>query len=97
MLIIKIIIIQLFLLYFVPNQLLAEEKTHQNSQQNMGFSNNKFAQETATNQNNIKQEGSVLTQGELGAEIDISPLLTENQQHGQLYLSAFDPASNYIK
>jgi len=91
MLIIKIIIIQLFLLYFVPNQLLAEEKTHQNSQQNMGFSNNKFAQETATNQNNIKQEGSVLTQGELGAEIDISPLLTENQQHGQLYLSAFDP------
>jgi len=57
MLIIKNIIIQLFLLYFVQNQLLAEEKTHR----------------------------------EQNAEITTSPLLTENQQHGQLYLSAFDP------
>jgi len=55
----KTIIIYSIFLYFVPNQLLAEEKIIENAQP------------------------SVI--------INISPLLTKNEQHGQLHVSAIDP------
>ncbi len=38
-----------------------------------------------------EEEGLVNTEDELVEEINTSPLLTKNEKHGRLYLSAFDP------
>ncbi len=91
MLIKKLIIILLFFLYLAPNQLLAEEKIFQSTQQSVDVKKNQPGQDTTVKLNRIEQDAQVNTEDVVAAEINISPLLTKNDLHGQLYLSAFDP------
>ncbi|MCP4271719.1 MAG: hypothetical protein GY781_07100 [Gammaproteobacteria bacterium] len=87
----KFIIIYSLFLYLAPYQFLAEENAFQRSQQSMDMQNKKLDQDTNDKLNRTKQTGLVNTKDELLEAINISPLLTKNEQHGRLYLSAFDP------
>ncbi len=72
----KFIIIYSLFLYLAPYQFLAEENAFQSSQQSMDMQNKKLDQDTNNKLNRTKQTGLANT---------------KNEQHGRLYLSAFDP------